>query len=77
MKKSYKKPVAARIDYSYDEQVVAESVNYNGYGDGHFTGYCQYWNGSTVPGGNGCTDYWQVDNEHCDKTPIMKMLGLW
>lgn len=45
-KREYKKPTAAFIDYAYDEQVVAASDNYNGLGDGHYTGYCTYQSGS-------------------------------
>ena len=76
MKKGYKKPTAAMINYTYDDQVVAASTNYNGYGDGHYTGYCQYWNGSTT--GNGCTDYWQAGSAVCNKAPDMtRMLGIW
>ena len=46
MKREYRKPTALFIDYSYDEQVVAESANYNGHGDGNHTGYCTYQSGS-------------------------------
>ncbi len=46
MKRKYQKPTAAFIDYAYDEQIVAASSNYNGYGDGHLTGFCTYQSGS-------------------------------
>ena len=46
MKREYKQPVAKFIDYAYEEQVVAESAIYNGFGDGNNTGYCTYQSGS-------------------------------
>ena len=46
MKREYKQPVVQFIDYAYEEQVVAESVIYNGSGDGNNTGYCTYQSGS-------------------------------
>lgn len=52
MKREYKQPVAKFIDYAYEEQVVAESVIYNGSGDGNNTNYCTYQSGSIA---NPCT----------------------
>ena len=46
MKREYKTPTAMFIDYAYDEQVVAASDNFNGLGDGNYTGYCTYQSGS-------------------------------
>lgn len=45
MKREYKKPNVKFIDYSYDEQVVAESSKFSGYGDGHKIEYCTYESG--------------------------------
>ena len=45
MKREYKKPSAKFIDYAYDEQVVAESSKFSGYGDGHQIDYCTYQSG--------------------------------
>ena len=43
MKREYRAPKVKLIDFSYDEQVVADSVkpNVSGYGDPNHTGYCQ------------------------------------
>lgn len=46
MKRMYKKPTAKFIDYSYDEQVVAQSNKLDGLGDGHQIHYCTYQSGS-------------------------------
>lgn len=46
MKRKYVKPTATMIDYSFDEQVVAESSKFNNYGDGHQINYCTYLSGS-------------------------------
>lgn len=46
MKREYKKPTAKFIDYAYDEQIVATSEYFNGFGDGNKTGYCTYQSGS-------------------------------
>ena len=48
MKREYKQPVAKFIDYAYEEQVVAESSNFNGSGDGNYTGWCTFTSGSTT-----------------------------
>ncbi len=45
MKREYKKPTATFIDYAYEEQVVAESSKFDGYGDGHQINYCTYQSG--------------------------------
>ena len=45
MKRAYTKPIAKYIDYSYDEQVVAESSKYDGDGDGHRIDQCTYESG--------------------------------
>ena len=45
MKRAYSKPVAKFIAYSYDEQVVAESSKFDGYGDGHKINHCTYESG--------------------------------
>ena len=42
MKREYKQPVAKFIDYTYEEQVVAESSKVDGLGDGHQIWYCTY-----------------------------------
>lgn len=46
MKRKYVKPTATMIDYSFDEQVVAESSKFDGYGDGHKIDYCTYQSGA-------------------------------
>ena len=46
VKREYKKPVVKFIDYSYDEQVVAESSKVDGLGDGHQINYCTYQSAS-------------------------------
>ena len=46
MKKEYKKPTSLFIDYTYDEQVVAASEKFDGYGDGNRIDYCTYQSGS-------------------------------
>lgn len=46
MKRVYDKPVVKMIDYSYDEQVVAESSKVDGLGDGHQIYYCTYQSAS-------------------------------
>ena len=46
MKREYKSPVAKFVDYSFEEQVVAESSRFDGYGDGHQIKYCTYQSGS-------------------------------
>lgn len=52
MKRKYAKPTATMIDYSFDEQVVAESSKFDGYGDGHQIDFCTYQSGSF---GNPCS----------------------
>lgn len=46
MKREYKSPVAKFVDYSFEEQVVAESSKFDGYGDGHKIDFCTYQSGS-------------------------------
>lgn len=46
MKKPYQIPAAKKVDYSYEEQVVATSELYNQIGDGHQVGLCTYKSGS-------------------------------
>lgn len=46
MKREYKSPVAKFVDYSYEEQVVAESSKFDGYGDGYQINYCTYQSGA-------------------------------
>lgn len=46
MKRKYQRPTAAFIDYAYDEQIVAASSKYDGYGDGHQINYCTYQSGA-------------------------------
>lgn len=53
MKRKYQKPTAALIDYAYDEQIVAASSYFNGWGDGKQTGYCTYQSGWVA---NPCRD---------------------
>lgn len=48
MKREYMKPVAKFVDYSYEEQVVAESQKLDGLGDGHRIDFCTYQSGSYV-----------------------------
>ena len=45
MKREYVKPSVKFIDYSYDEQVVAESATYSGYGDGYQMNFCTWQSG--------------------------------
>lgn len=45
MKKAYTKPCASLIDYSYEEQVVAESSKYSGLGDGYIVNVCTWQSG--------------------------------
>ena len=59
MKREYKQPVAKFIDYAYEEQVVAESVIYNGSGDGNNTGWCTWTSGSIS---SPCTTVVSSDN---------------
>ena len=46
MKREYKSPVAKFVDYSFEEQVVAESSKFDGYGDGYKIDFCTYQSGS-------------------------------
>lgn len=46
MKREYKSPVAKFVDYCYEEQVVAESSKFDGYGDGHKVDFCTYQSGA-------------------------------
>ena len=46
MKREYKSPVVKFVEYSYEEQVVAESNKFDNYGDGHQIQYCTYQSGS-------------------------------
>lgn len=46
MKREYKQPVAKFVDYSYEEQVVAESSKQDNFGDGHQIHFCTYQSGS-------------------------------
>ena len=50
MKRTYKKPAAKYVDYSYQEQVVASSAEefFNGTGDGNQLGFCTWLSGSTA-----------------------------
>ncbi len=42
MKRIYKTPTVKYVDYSYEENVVAESSKVDGLGDGHVIYYCTY-----------------------------------
>lgn len=42
MKRAYHTPTLKYIDYSYDEQVVAESSKIDGKGDGFQVHYCTW-----------------------------------
>lgn len=46
MKREYKSPVVKFVEYSYEEQVVAESNKIDSYGDGHQIYYCTYQSSS-------------------------------
>lgn len=46
MKKNYTRPTAAFIDYAYEEQVVAESSKFSGYGDGYQVEVCTWYSGA-------------------------------
>ena len=46
MKREYRKPVIKFIDYTYDEQVVAQSSQFDGLGDGFQISYCTWESGS-------------------------------
>lgn len=70
MKKKYYRPSAAFINYEYDEQVVAESANYNGRGDPAHTGYCQWWSGAYI---GGCNDN-LLEIPSCKSIPDMTSL---
>jgi len=46
MKRAYTKPSVSFIDYSYEEQVVAESSKYSGFGDGYQVNVCTWYSGA-------------------------------
>ena len=46
MKREYIKPSVVFVDYSYEEQVVAESSTFSGTGDGYQINYCTYESGA-------------------------------
>lgn len=67
MKREYKQPVAKFIDYAYEEQVVAASSKFDGYGDGYQIDFCTYVSGLFI---DPCGDI--VSSEHptiCEKQP--------
>lgn len=52
MKRSYETPKVMRIDFCYDEQVVAGSGNVATYGDPNHIGRCQQ------SSANSCVHFW-------------------
>lgn len=75
MKRTYQQPKASLINYTYDEQVVAQSENYNGRGDPLDQKVCVWWSGAIV---GGCRDYYQSE-VLCDNPDpsVAAVLGLW
>lgn len=63
MKRTYKTPKFVRVDFSYDEQVVAESSGVALYGDPNHIGRCQQSDASS------CTYFWTVGAQVCESMP--------
>ena len=70
MKRVYKTPKAKLIDFTYDEQVTADSQGVALYGDPQHIGRCQQSSDET------CTYFWTSIPAQCEATPRMIIRGL-
>ena len=65
MKRTYKTPKAVLVDFSYDEQVVANSSGIATYGDPQHIGRCQQSSETS------CMAFWNDDYPgKCTHTPL-------
>ena len=62
MKRSYKTPKVMRIDFCYNEQVVAKSGNVANYGDPQEIGRCQQSSSTS------CMVFWK--DSYCQLEPF-------
>lgn len=64
MKRVYKTPKAKLIDFTYDEQVTAESSGVSLFGDPDHIGRCQQ------SSANSCRYFWTVGAQTCVSNPF-------
>lgn len=64
MKREYKTPKAMQINFSYDEQVTAQSSGVALYGDPQQIGKCQQSSDTT------CVHFWSADSDLCKAAPF-------
>ena len=64
MKRVYKTPKAKLVDFTYDEQVVAESSGVSTHGDPQHIGRCQQSSETS------CVYFWTAGTTVCQSAPF-------